>query len=72
AETSKPTFHKKIWIASVREYDYAAVCDALERLFDVSSQYDNMEIVKQMKHMVPEYKSRNSKYEILDESTEKE
>ncbi|MBR1712238.1 MAG: polysaccharide biosynthesis protein [Alloprevotella sp.] len=72
AETSKPTFHKKIWIASVREYDYAAVADGLERLFEVSTRYDAMEIVRQMKCMVPEYKSRNSKYEILDENTEKE
>ena len=33
---------------------------------EVSETFDDMAIVKVMKEIVPEYKSRHSKYEVLD------
>ncbi len=65
-EGTKPTFHEKIRIASVREYDYDEVNKDIEELVDMSKRYDNMTTVKKMKEIVPEYKSNNSMYEILD------
>lgn len=65
-ETTKPTFHPKIKIASVREYDYEEALANEERLYQTSFGYDDMAIVKIMKEIVPEFKSRQSKYEALD------
>ena len=65
-ETTKPTFHKKIRIAEVRHYDYDQVCQAVDELIAVSKHYNNMETVRMMKQIVPEYKSNNSVYEELD------
>lgn len=65
-EGTKPTFHEKIRIASVREYDYDEVNKDIEELVDMSKRYDNMTTVKKMKEIVPEYKSNNSIYERLD------
>jgi FlaA1/EpsC-like NDP-sugar epimerase len=66
AEGTKPSFHKKIRIAEVREYDFEVVSKQIEELIDVSKQYDDMETVRKMKALVPEYKSNNSVYEQLD------
>ena len=66
AEQTKPTHHPKIMIASVREYDYAEACHNESELLAASHTFDDMAIVKLMKHIVPEYKSRCSKYEVLD------
>jgi len=65
-ENTKPTFHKKIRIAEVREYDYEEVNRQINELIELSKQYDDMATVKKMKEIVPEYKSNNSKYEELD------
>ncbi len=65
-EGTKPTFHEKIRIAEVREYDYDQVSKAIDELIEISKQYDNMATVKKMKEIVPEYKSNNSVYEKLD------
>jgi FlaA1/EpsC-like NDP-sugar epimerase len=65
-ETTKPTFHKKIRIAEVRPYDYDQVCKDIDDLIAVSKRYDDMETVRKMKQIVPEYKSNNSVYEELD------
>ena len=65
-EGTKPSFHEKIRIASVREYDYDEVNKDIEELVDMSNRYDNMTTVKKMKEIVPEYKSNNSEYEVLD------
>ena len=65
-ESTKPSFHEKIRIATVREYDYNEVCHSIERLTNVAMEYDNMATVKVMKEMVPEYKSNNSIYSELD------
>lgn len=68
-ETTLPTFHEKIRIAQVREYDYKRVCQELDELSRLAMQFDDMATVRQMKKIVPEYKSRNSKYEALDKET---
>lgn len=65
-EGTKPSFHDKIRIASVREYDYEEVNRDIEELVDMAKRYDNMITVKKMKQIVPEYKSNNSVYEKLD------
>lgn len=65
-ESTKPSFHEKIRIAHVREYDYSEVERDIEELIEVSKQYDDMLTVKKMKEIVPEFKSNNSVYEALD------
>ena len=65
-EITKPTCNNKIKIAQVREYDYAEASAAIDRLIEQSKAYDDMETVRQMKVIVPEYKSQHSKYEALD------
>ena len=67
-EGTKPSFHEKIRIAEVREYDFAKVSKAIDELIDISKQYDDMATVRKMKEIVPEYKSNNSIYEQLDRS----
>ena len=65
-EGTKPTFHEKIRIAQVREYDYEQVEKDIDELVEIAKQFDNMATVKKMKEIVPEYKSNNSVYEVLD------
>ena len=66
AEHTQPTVHPKIMVAKVREYDYEQARHNEERLLEASYTYDDMAIVKIMKEIVPEFKSRHSKYEALD------
>ena len=68
AENTLPTDHPKIMIAKVREYDYEAAVENEERLLKQSYTFDDMEIVRIMKEIVPEFKSNNSKYEVLDKT----
>lgn len=65
-EGTKPTFHEKIRIAEVREYDYEEVCRDIDDLINIAKEYDDMKTVAKMKQIVPEYKSNNSVYEKLD------
>ena len=65
-EGTKPTFHEKIRIAEVREYDYDQVCKDIDELITIAKQYNDMNTVAKMKQIVPEYKSNNSVYEKLD------
>ncbi len=69
-EGTKPTFHEKIHIAQVREYDYEQVEKDIDELVEIAKQFDNMATVKKMKEIVPEYKSNNSVYEALDKKVE--
>ena len=69
-EGTKPTFHEKIRIAEVREYDYDDVCKEINDLIEISKRYDDMKTVQKMKEIVPEYKSNNSVYEQLDKNQE--
>ena len=65
-EGTKPTFHEKIRIAEVREYEYNEVNRQIEELISIAKKFDNMATVKKMKEIVPGYKSNNSVYEQLD------
>ena len=65
-EGTKPTFHEKIRIAKVREYDYDEVSREIDDLVEIAKHFDNMATVRKMKQIVPEYKSNNSVYEVLD------
>ena len=65
-ESTKPTFHEKIRIAEVREYDYEQANKEIEELIELAKQYDDMATVSKMKEIVPEYKSNNSVFEKLD------
>ena len=69
-ETSKPTFHPKIKIAQVRAYDYADANLRIDALVHACAVEGDMQIVKRMKEIVPEFKSQHSKYEVLDEQSE--
>ena len=66
AEKTIPTQHPKIHVAKVREYPYKEALQGEERLCEACKTYDNMEIVKVMKEIVPEYVSNNSVYSQLD------
>ena len=66
-ETFKPTFHPKIKIAQVRAYDYADANLRIDALVHACAVEGDMQIVKRMKEIVPEFKSQHSKYEVLDE-----
>ena len=65
-DLTKPTYHDKIMIATVREYDYDEVKERIQKLIDVSYTYDQMKIVSAMKDIVPEFISKNSCFEALD------
>ncbi len=69
-ENTKPTFHEKIRIAQVREYDYEEVSKEIEELVALAKLYNDMDTVRKMKLIVPEYKSNNSVYEQLDREIE--
>lgn len=69
-ELTKPTYHEKIMIANVREYDYDEVKERIQNLIDVSYTYDQMKIVAAMKDIVPEFISKNSCFEALDKKVE--
>ena len=66
-ENTKPSFHEKIRIAEVREYEFEQVSHDIEELIAISEKYDDMATVRKMKAIVPEYKSNNSVYSIIDE-----
>jgi FlaA1/EpsC-like NDP-sugar epimerase len=65
-ENTKPSFHEKIRIAQVREYDYKHVSKDIDELIKLSGKFDDLATVKKMKEIVPEYRSNNSIYEELD------
>ncbi len=65
-ESTKPSFNEKIRIATVREYDYASICDQIDRLIEISYEYDDMKTVAAMKQIVPEYVSNHSAFSVLD------
>ena len=70
AELTKPTSHPKIMVAQVREYPYELALENEEMLLELSHYADDMAIVKKMKEIVPEYKSKQSKYEVLDKAVD--
>lgn len=66
SEATKPSFHEKIRIACVREYDWSDVSREIDALIAQSHTYDDMAVVVSMKRLVPEYISNHSKYTVLD------
>ena len=65
-ENTIPTGNRKIFRAKVREYDYHQVDQAIDGLTDLAIRVEKTEMVRMMKQIVPEFKSRNSEYEKLD------
>ena len=65
-ENTIPSFHEKIRIAKVREYDYDDVERDIEELISIADSFDDMKTVAKMKAMVPEYVSNNSVFSKLD------
>jgi FlaA1/EpsC-like NDP-sugar epimerase len=66
-ENTIETKNKKIKIAKVREYDFGEIQLQIDELIALIHCNENMKIVKQMKNMVPEFKSQNSIFKTLDE-----
>ncbi|HYD20316.1 MAG TPA: nucleoside-diphosphate sugar epimerase/dehydratase [Flavipsychrobacter sp.] len=71
AENTQPTYHDKIMIASVREYDYPEVKGHIEKMIASARKHYSTETVEQMKDLVPEFISNNSIFENLDKETSK-
>jgi len=70
-ETAIPTKHDKITIASVRQYDFEMVAEAIQTMIELSRKVEMRKTVKAMKTLVPEFISKNSPYEEFDVKTEK-
>jgi len=66
AEVTKPSFHEKIRVAEVRQYDYFEVNKTIENLIATSHEYDDFKTVAAMKNLVPEYVSKHSAFSVLD------
>lgn len=67
-ENTLPSFHEKIRIAKVKEYDFEQVSQEINALVELAKSYDEMKIVGKMKEIVPEFVSKNSVYSALDKS----
>jgi hypothetical protein len=65
-ENVLPTNNAKIYRAQVREYDYNDICSVMSPLIALAIKVDKMGTVQMMKGIVPEFKSKNSEYEVLD------
>ena len=65
-EITVPTFHPKIKVAKVREYEFDEVAARIGELIHSAPESDNMTIVAGMKRIVPEFRSQHSVYEQLD------
>lgn len=65
-ENTEPTSHDRIRIAKVREYSYEDALKASDELAALAKKVDINEMVKLMKKVVPEFKSKNSRFEIFD------
>ena len=65
-ENTLPTDNTQIYRAQVREYDYHQVDQAIDELTELAIRVQKMDTVRMMKQIVPEFKSKNSIYEQLD------
>jgi FlaA1/EpsC-like NDP-sugar epimerase len=65
-EKTIPTHHEKIKIAKIRPCSHAQILADIQELITICEQDDHSRLVKKMKEIVPEFKSKNSKYETLD------
>lgn len=71
-ENTIPTEHKSIRIAKVRQYDHVEALKAVEKLTEMARSISIEDMVFLMKHVVPEFKSKNSRFEVLDKRIEDE
>lgn len=71
-ENTIPTTHKKIKIAKVRKYEYAAIEPAFREFVRLSLIVDVHGTVRLMKELVPEFVSNNSRFEEIDRELERE
>ncbi|WP_433779223.1 polysaccharide biosynthesis protein [Flavobacterium anhuiense] len=67
-DTSKtlPTYHNKIMIAQEIQDEYETLHNDVDELIGIADFYENDDIVAKMKKIVPEFKSMNSAFEVLD------
>lgn len=65
-ENTKPTYHEKIMIAKAQQINNVEIASKIEDLLHIKTTMNNLEIVSKIKEIVPEYLSKNSKYEVLD------
>lgn len=65
-ELTLATKHKKIMIAKVRTYKFEQITEHIERLKTMLLEDNVHDIVAEMKHIVPEYKSQNSQWQKVD------
>lgn len=68
-ENTLPTSHDRIRIAKVREYDYADALKGAQELEELSRAVIIPDMVRLMKKIVPEFKSKNSRFEEFDKET---
>jgi FlaA1/EpsC-like NDP-sugar epimerase len=69
-ENTMPTHHEKIMIGKVREYLFKEIEGQIYSLIDHAKNNDDIQVVKSMKLMVHEFKSKNSVFEELDMITQ--
>ena len=69
-ENTIPTHHEKIMVAKVKEYDFDEVKKNVDELVSLFNAQDNINLVRKMKEIVPEYISNNSVFEVLDKDQE--
>ncbi|MBK7388358.1 MAG: polysaccharide biosynthesis protein [Bacteroidetes bacterium] len=69
-ENTIPTHHEKIMVAKVKEYDFDEVKKNVDDLVSLFNAQDNINLVRKMKEIVPEYISNNSVFEVLDKDQE--
>jgi len=65
-ENTMPTYHEKIKISRVIDYSYDQVVTDIVELLALNKQHDDIAIVNKMKAIVPEFISKNSQFEVLD------
>lgn len=69
-ENTMPTHHEKIKISRVISYSYKQVAIEINELLELNKQNNDIAMVNKMKEIVPEFISKNSKFEHLDNKEE--
>jgi FlaA1/EpsC-like NDP-sugar epimerase len=65
-ENTLPTHHKQIMRAKLAETDWDSVSQQVEHVCDLINEQTNLDLVRELKRLVPEFLSNNSEYEQLD------
>ncbi len=65
-ENTLPSFHEKIRISKVREYDFNEASEQIDQLISTSQHFDDLQTVRMMKEIVPEYHPNNTAYDVLN------